>query len=109
MNISISNSTLNNSPTIGGNTDSNISIGENNSQTIFWDWERLHRDLQSAMNRLPSDSKEYIAADAILYTVENKDKNKFCESIKKFSSNFLSSLFTSVASDFLIDFIKSIV
>lgn len=109
MNINISNSTLNDSPTIGGNTDSNISIGKNNSQTIFWDWEQLQRDLQSAIDRLPNDSKEYIAADAILYTVENKDKERFCESIKKFSSSFLSSLFTSVASDFLINFIKSII
>lgn len=109
MNINISNSTLNNSPTIAGNNDSIITTGRSNSQPVLWDWELLKRDLVSAIDRLPDESKEYIAANAILYTVEKKDKDQFCKSIKKFSSSFLSSLFSSVASNFLIEFIKSII
>lgn len=108
MNINISGSNINGSPIIAGNNNSTITSKTNAEQSPSFDWERLQNDLEVAIHRLPTNSKEYIAAKKILHSVEQRDKPTLLSQVKHFAPQLASQLFISVASEFLSKFISSI-
>lgn len=103
MNINISGSNLNGSPIIAENKNSTIYLREPTC-----DWEHLRQDLEDVIHKLPTDSRESVAAKEILHSVKEQDKPNLLSKIKRFAPQLASKLFISTASEFLSKFINSI-
>ncbi|MBU5676807.1 hypothetical protein KQI88_10290 [Alkaliphilus sp. MSJ-5] len=92
-----------------------VTIGKNNVVRTYLmnneddiKWDVLKSEFLNIIKKLPEGSDELeFSIEAYDYIVE-KDKNKFLKLIKDNIANFTSSLFSTTASAFLIDFIKKV-
>lgn len=106
-NTKIYNSSINNSPFTFAEKGSTVIIHTSEQKDEF-EWEHLERDLMSALESLPANSNEALAARSILKRVQKRDMSEVKTMVNAFAQELVSKTFIAVASTFLCSFIQSI-
>lgn len=99
---------------LSGNINhSALAIGTGSSATVVdaapgdLDWAALKKEFIKLAATLPEGSPEADAAESALDSVVNKDRASFYSTIKKHAASFTSSVFSNMASTFLMDIIHA--
>ncbi|NBI70386.1 hypothetical protein D3Z50_04775 [Clostridiaceae bacterium] len=95
----------------GENVITNSVIGKDNIITFQSgiDWENLQKEWLNLLQKLPTDTTEYKISSEALQCILNKNKTGLFKTLKSNALSFTSSLFSNVASPFLVDFIKNFI
>ncbi len=94
---------------IYGKEEINSIVIENDfdASSFIKDWQLVQDELKKACEKLPKSSKEYIASEEALECAMKEDGEGLFKVFNKYSESFLSSIFKSVVSGFLVEIIKS--